>query len=369
VDSLNKIYIEPTNGCNLKCRTCIRHVWNEPEGEMEWDLYASLIEQVSANGTPCTIAFSGFGEPLMHPRFPDMVRLAHEKGLRTEVTSNAQLLSQSLASELVDAGLDQFVVSIDGTSSKTYCDVRDGASLETIKRNMRTFYLYALHTQHGRPSVRIGIEFVAMKRNISELPELSRIAPLIGASFIVVSNVIPHTKELKDEVLYGLKMTAYRGQGSRWVPTWHMPKMDWNNLTSETLSRIHKTQANVQFLDINLNERNNYCPFIHTNSITIAWDGSVSPCPALMHHYTYYVRDREKVVKPCKVGSLRGKSLFDIWHEPEYVSFRERVRTFDFPPCVDCNCELVESNEADCYGNTFPVCGDCLWARGIIRCA
>jgi hypothetical protein len=29
---------------------------------------------------------------------------------------------------------------------------------------------------------------------------------------------------------------------------------------------------------------------------------------------------------------------------------------------------LLESNEEDCYGNTFPVCGGCLWAQGVIQC-
>jgi hypothetical protein len=40
-----------------------------------------------------------------------------------------------------------------------------------------------------------------------------------------------------------------------------------------------------------------------------------------------------------------------------------------FPPCTDCDCELAAGNEADCVGNPHSVCGDCLWARGIIRFA
>ena len=29
VTHLRKVYIEPTNRCNLECRTCIRNVWDE----------------------------------------------------------------------------------------------------------------------------------------------------------------------------------------------------------------------------------------------------------------------------------------------------------------------------------------------------
>jgi bifunctional DNA-binding transcriptional regulator/antitoxin component of YhaV-PrlF toxin-antitoxin module len=34
VSHLAKVYIEPTNCCNLECRTCIRNSWDEPLGRM-----------------------------------------------------------------------------------------------------------------------------------------------------------------------------------------------------------------------------------------------------------------------------------------------------------------------------------------------
>src|SRR5512135_1099469 len=34
VTHLAKVYIEPTNCCNLECRTCIRNTWDEPMGKM-----------------------------------------------------------------------------------------------------------------------------------------------------------------------------------------------------------------------------------------------------------------------------------------------------------------------------------------------
>lgn len=66
---------------------------------------------------------------------------------------------------------------------------------------------------------------------------------------------------------------------------------------------------------------------------------------------------------------MPDESLRAIWDLPAYTEFRARVRAFDFPPCTDCDCELATGNEEDCLGNLHPVCGDCLWARGIIRCA
>ena len=39
-----KVYVEPTNACNLACATCVRHAWDEPEGFMEWGTFEAVVE-------------------------------------------------------------------------------------------------------------------------------------------------------------------------------------------------------------------------------------------------------------------------------------------------------------------------------------
>jgi MoaA/NifB/PqqE/SkfB family radical SAM enzyme len=367
-DPLNKIYVEPTNRCNLNCVTCIRHSWEESFEDLAWPAYKALIDGLADFPDAKTIAFAGFGESLCHPRFPEMVGFAHESGRRTEMTSNAMLLSSSMAERLVDAGLDQFTVSIDGTSSESLSAVRPGASLEKIIENVKEL---RRRSEKKRPSpLTIGIEFVAMKRNIHELPSLQKIAEDMQASYIIVSNVLPYTAELQDEILYSLEPTSYEGQGNARNPHWHIPKMDWKRKTMESIADIASERANLSYLDINLNQRNNYCPFIRPGSLSLSCHGYVSPCPPLLHSYTCYVRGWKKIFRRCEYGSLKEQSLKSIWDQPDYAAFRERVRKFEFSPCVDCGgCEDSEKNEKDCQGNPFPVCGDCLWASGVLRCA
>jgi MoaA/NifB/PqqE/SkfB family radical SAM enzyme len=71
LDLLRKVYVEPTNACNLDCCTCVRHAWDEPEGLMAWPVYERVVEGLAA---PATVAFMGLGEPLLHPRLVDSVR-------------------------------------------------------------------------------------------------------------------------------------------------------------------------------------------------------------------------------------------------------------------------------------------------------
>ena len=205
-DSLRKVYVEPTNACNLDCRTCLRHAWDEPEGFMDWLVYERVVEGLAAAGRdadgrdaagPATVAFMGLGEPLLHPRLVDMVRLATERGMATEVTTNALLLDQPMADALVAAGLGQLVVSIDGATAETFGKVRSGASLATVVRNVQ--YLQDKREFVDGPRVRVGLEFVAMRSNVAELPGLNRVAAQLGASFIIVSNVLAYTPELVAE--------------------------------------------------------------------------------------------------------------------------------------------------------------------------
>ena len=101
-----KVYVEPTNACNLACATCVRHAWDEPEGFMEWATFEAVADGLAGpadQGGPGTVAFMGLGEPLMHPRFVDMVRAVKERGLRAEVTTNALLLDDEKAAGLLEA--------------------------------------------------------------------------------------------------------------------------------------------------------------------------------------------------------------------------------------------------------------------------
>ena len=43
VTHLGKVYIEPTNRCNLECRTCMRNVWEEPLGQMSSETFSRII--------------------------------------------------------------------------------------------------------------------------------------------------------------------------------------------------------------------------------------------------------------------------------------------------------------------------------------
>jgi hypothetical protein len=104
--------------------------------------------------------------------------------------------------------------------------------------------------------------------------------------------------------------------------------------------------------------------------LSIAWHGGLSPCLPLLHdHTSYLAEDRPRFSKAYFVGSLKENTLLELWENGDYLAFREKVQRFDFAPCAVCGgCDLSLENRQDCYGNTFPTCGGCLYAQGIVRC-
>jgi len=333
--------------------------------------YQRLIDDLADFSTLETIALWGFGEPLLHPEIVDMVRLAHRRGIKTEIVTNGLLLTRELSEELVAAGLCTLVVSVDGTSPDSFADARSGADFRKLLENMSELRNAKYRHRRHPATPEIGIEFVVMRRNVSELPELQRLADMLGASFVIVTNVLPYDKALSDEILYrvsaGEPFTTHR---SLIMPETTLPQID---LYGENLNFVLSLVRNGNITNTPMRLSSlpwaDYCPFINKGALAVCRDGSVSPCIALMHSHTCYVMGREKSMRRYVVGDLAHESLSAIWNKSEYTYFRERVVIFDFPPCIHCGgCDDSDANERDCFDNPFPVCGDCLWARNVILC-
>ncbi len=365
---LRKLYVEPTNRCNISCATCVRNAWAEPMGEVPLELYERLALEFGGMPDLKCVQFGGYGEPLLHPDIARMVKHAHERGLRTELLTNGLLLSEDASEALCLSGLDAIILSLDGASPETYSRVRRGSDLPRVAENVRRASRIFLRIRQTPPE--IGIVFVAMKSNFAEFGALRSLAGSLGASFVMVTNLLPHSREMADEILYGRDHpTAFEPHIGRWSPEISIPRMDFNEQTTGPLLDLLRNHSNVTLVRTPLYGSHSHCPFVGEGRAGVSWEGAVSPCLALMHSYTCFVAGREKKIRRYAVGSLREQKLSEIWNDTAYVSFRDRVSRFDFPPCSDCgSCELAASNEEDCLGNAFPVCGDCLWARGVLLC-
>jgi putative metalloenzyme radical SAM/SPASM domain maturase len=199
-DNPRKLNIEVTTRCNLNCVICMRNVWKEDSGDMSLETFKALLPVFPELET---VNIIGIGEPLLNEHIIVMIQLGKENlppTGRFSLTTNATLIDDDMAKQLVSSGIDDIVVSIDGVTSETFDEIRKDATLNDILRNIGR--LNWAKAECGSQLPRIGFEFVAMKSNVAELPQLVDLAFEHGVSFIIVTNLLPHSPEMNEQILY-----------------------------------------------------------------------------------------------------------------------------------------------------------------------
>lgn len=326
-----RLYVEPTSACNLRCSMCFRNSWFDEEAAL---MPEAVTQQV--RGLPAQlpglrrVMFSGMGEPLLHPEIGSMVRSFAEKGIETELLTNATLLDREKAQELLSGGLNMLWVSVDGFTRSSYERVHIGSQFDTITEHLRFF-------DSVRGSCQLGLTFVITHDNLCELDRLNAFADRFHADCINLSYAVPCEPVTQEQSCYELG-----------IPIGKQHRLD--------MTRRQKRQTD-------------FCPFIMENGCFIKWNGDICPCMQLLHScWSYFFEEKRKITAKC-FGNLTKQPLREIWQAAEYADFRSRVRRFEFSDCTLClGCEDRLENRTDCMYNPFPTCGACLWAQGVGRC-
>ena len=189
------LQIEATFACNFRCVYCehskpieeIEKLHARKAAPMEWDTFMSVVEQAKRFPDPLKkITFAGFGEPLLNPRLPEMIRVVRESNIcdKTLVITNASLLTPELTDRLLESGLSDLKVSLQGMSNEKYQQICGAKiDLDTIYRNLQYFY------QHrGNTTLRIKIADIALE-NGEEAQFYSRFGDI--CDYIAVEHIIP----------------------------------------------------------------------------------------------------------------------------------------------------------------------------------
>jgi radical SAM protein with 4Fe4S-binding SPASM domain len=168
--------IEPVGQCNLRCQMCPIQFRKDgppygPAAFMKDDVFRRIID-----GSPglAELHLQGLGEPMMHPRFFDMVSYAAGKGIKVSTNTNLTLLNPARAEKCVDSGLDYIHVSLDGATAATYERIRLRARFDVVLRNLG--YLLAAREKSAEGTPHLRLVTVVMRQNLHELPGIVRLA-------------------------------------------------------------------------------------------------------------------------------------------------------------------------------------------------
>ncbi len=170
------VQIEPVGECNLRCQMCPIQYRGDGSAAgapafMPLELFTRLVDQFP---DMTELHLQGLGEPMMHPRFFDMVRYAADRGIRVSTNTNLTLLSPRRAALCIESGLEWLHISIDGATADTYERIRAGGRFARVQRNMEL--LREAKRARASPLPHLRMVVVVMKMNLDELPDLVRLA-------------------------------------------------------------------------------------------------------------------------------------------------------------------------------------------------
>src|SRR5436190_20987100 len=132
-----EITLESTAKCNLYYPMGHRHIYTFDNENMDLDLYRKIVQDCKDY-----VEFIwpyGIGEPMIHPKIFEMISITRDAGIRTGMSTNATLLEDRRADQLLDSGLDYVIFAFDGASKETYEKYRTGATFEKTRENILGF--------------------------------------------------------------------------------------------------------------------------------------------------------------------------------------------------------------------------------------
>ena len=343
--SIERLYLELTNRCNLSCEMCYRQKWQEPLGDMSIEVLDSIAGEVATFPDLKEVILGGIGEPTIANSFRQAVEMFAPR-YEVTVTTNGTTLNDELIEFLISRGVAKIALSVDSTDVQTFDSIRH----QNIQGVLESTRQIAERRVNGRPE--IIWEFLAMKSTLPYLVETVSQAAQLGVNRIFVSHILPMREESLVETLY------------------HPILPETERTFREALLLGMRKGVDV-VLPKNELKTERYCKFVETQSAVVRWDGEVSSCYRFLHSYPEYVFGRPKLITAHSFGSLREQTLLKIWTSPEFMRYRYNVLHGEYASCPDCQwvdgCDMVHHTDMDCLGNS-PSCADCLWGRGMTVC-
>lgn len=173
--ALQKLTIEITTLCNLKCAGCPRTLAIEHGSWIDEHMDLALFQRI-LDGLPPVgfVTLHGIGEPTLHPQFAELVAMARQSGKfkRMKVTSNGVTRSAEYYAKSVAAGLDEFWISVDSFDPEIAERMRAGTKVEKLKANI------AACIEAGLP---VHISMVVSAVNYRDIPDTLRELKRLGA--------------------------------------------------------------------------------------------------------------------------------------------------------------------------------------------
>jgi radical SAM protein with 4Fe4S-binding SPASM domain len=298
---------------------------HKPPAFMPLETFTRLLDQF---GPIRQLHLQGLGEPLLHPRFFDMVRYAVDRGIEVSTNSNLTALSERRAQQCVLSGLRRLHVSLDAADPAAYEYIRIGSRMSWVLRNLSRLLEAKRRLKAAWPEIELVA--VVMRRNLEQLPALIRLAHQYEVHAVSVQHLCHDFSE-----------------GS--LPARYQPMrafVDAESLAGEDPQRIERAfaaaRAAAQELDVSLRlPRAEQTPRTPDKKPRCDW-----PWKGAYLSYSGQAMPCCMVATPDRInfGSMEKKGVAQVWNNESYRRFRSQLAS-DSPPEICRGCAV--------YNGTF----------------
>lgn len=164
-DNPKILYVRVSENCNSKCFMC-HYAGKHDSYNITTEQYDELLEYVKTRHFKM-IRFTG-GEPLLHRNIIDFIKKAKNLDLQTSIITNGYLL-RMMSKKLVEAGLDQCIISLDGSCS----DIHD--NLRNFKGCFDNIIFGIQELRKYNKLIKIRINTVVSGRNIMDITNIYKL--------------------------------------------------------------------------------------------------------------------------------------------------------------------------------------------------
>lgn len=323
------VQIEPVGQCNLRCQMCPISIKQAgplvgPPAFMPFETFTKILDQFA---DVQELQLQGLGEPMMHPRFFDMVALAAARKIKVSTNTNLTLLNPTRAERCITSGLHALHFSLDAATAATYERIRVRAHFDRVLGNLRLLLETRDRLGSATPHVRLVV--VAMRQNLHEFPALVRLAHRFGISEVFVQHLCHEYGEENLPARY-LPMRAF------------VREQSLLGEDPERVSRYFEETRRVArelAMDVRLpstQPRKHPPGTIGRERCDWAWRGA-------------YVDFQGRALPCCMVssadriqlGNMAEAGVAPIWNGAAYQSFREQLGS-DVPPEVCRSCSVYQ---------------------------
>jgi MoaA/NifB/PqqE/SkfB family radical SAM enzyme len=326
------LQVEPVGQCNLRCRMCAIQFRRDgpphgPPAFMDFDTFTRVVDQFP---TLRELQLQGLGEPMMHPRFFDMVAYAARRSVRVGTNTNLTLLNPPRAERCVTSGLADLHVSLDGATAATYERIRVRARFDRVLANLRLLLQTRRRLASATPLIDLIV--VVMRQNLHDLPDVVRLAHAEGLDSVFVQHLC-------------------HDFGESSLPEHYRPMRDFvdaQTLLGEDPARVERSFQEARAAARECGVRLRLPP----TRLRLHPPGTPGPKRCDWPWRGAYVSYQGLAMPCCMVatpdrihfGSMAAEGAAAVWNGPAYQAFRARLSS-ENPPEICRSCSV--------YSGTF----------------